>query len=297
MAYHPIENYGIVGDLRTVALVGENASIDFMCFPRFDSPTIFAALLDEHKGGCFKIHPVLDHVRQKQLYFFDSNVLVSRFLSEQGVAEVNDFMLVKGVSEPHIFVRRARTVRGEVRFRMLCAPRFDYARAHHTVERVKDGVIFRSRGKDATALRLRATVPIQVVRGDGAAEFTLSAGDSADFVIEPATLDGASPSAAQDYVSSSFKKTINYWRRWVARSNYQGRWREMVNRSALTFKPLTSETEGSIVAGPTFGLSEQIGGVRNWDYRFTSIRDASFSLHALMRLGYTDEAASFMRWI
>jgi GH15 family glucan-1,4-alpha-glucosidase len=180
---------------------------------------------------------------------------------------------------------------------MLCAPRFDYARAHHTVEHVKDGVIFTSRGSDQTVLRLRATVPVQVTNSDGMAEFTLSAGNSADFVLEPATLDGASPSSAQDYVSTSFKRTINYWRRWVARSNYQGRWREMVNRSALTLKLLTSQAHGSMVAGPTFGLPERIGGVRNWDYRFTWIRDASFSLYALMRLGYTDEAAGFMRWL
>ncbi len=297
MAYHPIENYGIVGDLHTVALVAENASIDFMCFPQFDSPTIFAGLLDQDKGGCFKIHPVLDRVRHKQLYLPDSNVLVSRFLSEQGVAEVSDFMSVEEVGEPHMLVRRARTVRGEVRFRMLCAPRFDYARAHHTVERVKDGVIFTSRGSDQTALRLRATVPVEVVNSDGVAEFTLSAGNSADFVLEPAALDDASPSCAEDYVSGSFKRTINYWRRWVARSTYQGRWREMVNRSALTLKLLTSQTHGSMVAGPTFGLPERIGGVRNWDYRFTWIRDASFSLYALMRLGYTGEAAAFMRWL
>ena len=297
MAYHPIENYGIVGDLHTVALIAENGSIDFMCFPRFDSPTIFAGLLDQDKGGCFRIHPVLEGVRHKQLYLPDSNVLVSRFLSEQGVAEVSDFMLVEEVGEPHTLVRRARTVRGEVRFRMLCAPRFDYARAHHTVERVKDGVIFTSRGSDQTALRLRATVPVEVHNSDGVAEFTLSAGNSADFVLEPATLDGASPSSAKDYVSASFKETINYWRRWVARSTYQGRWREMVNRSALTLKLLTSQTHGSMVAGPTFGLPERIGGVRNWDYRFTWVRDASFSLYALMRLGYTGEAAAFMRWL
>ncbi len=228
MAYHPIENYGIVGDLHTVALIAENASIDFMCFPRFDSPTVFAGLLDANNGGCFKIHPILEPVRHKQLYLPDSNVLVSRFLSGQGVAEVSDFMPVKGVSEPHTLVRRARTVRGEVRFRMLCAPRFDYGRAHHTVERVEDGLIFTSRGRDGTALRLRATVPVQVANSDGVAEFTLSAGNSADFVLEPATLEGASPSCAQDYVVSSFKSTINYWRRWIARSNYQGRWREMV---------------------------------------------------------------------
>jgi GH15 family glucan-1,4-alpha-glucosidase len=297
LAYHPIESYGIVGDLRTVALIGENASIDFMCFPRFDSPTIFASLLDEHKGGCFQIHPVLDRVTHKQLYLPDSNILVSRFLSEQGVAEVSDFMSVAGSSGSQTLVRRARTVRGQVRFRMLCAPRFDYARTYHTVERVDDGLIFTSRGQDQTAIRLRASVPVGVSSGDGIAEFTLSSGQNADFVLEPATLEGASPSSAQDYVPNSFKSTINFWRRWVARSNYQGRWREMVNRSALTLKLLTSQTDGSMVAGPTFGLPEQIGGVRNWDYRFTWIRDASFSLYALMRLGYTDEAASFMRWI
>ncbi|MBV8774679.1 MAG: glycoside hydrolase family 15 protein, partial [Deltaproteobacteria bacterium] len=283
--------------LHTVALIGENASIDFMCFPRFDSPTIFAGLLDDARGGCFKIHPVLEGVRHKQLYLPDSNVLVSRFLSENGVAEVSDFMSVEDGGEPHTLVRRARTVRGEVRFRMLCAPRFDYARAHHTVERINDGVIFTSHGRDATALRLRTTTPVQIVNGDAAAEFTLPAGSSADFILEPATLDGDSPSSAQDYVSSSFKRTINYWRRWVARSNYQGRWREMVNRSALTLKLLTSQTHGSMVAGPTFGLPERIGGDRNWDYRFTWIRDASFSLYALMRLGYTGEAAAFMRWL
>src|SRR5271166_4688929 len=268
-----------------------------MCFPRFDSPTVFAALLDENEGGCFKIHPILEQVRHKQLYLPDSNVLVSRFLSEQGVAEVCDFMPVEEAGEPHTLVRRARTVRGEVKFRMLCAPRFDYGRAQHRVERVEDGVIFTSSGQDGTALRLRSTVPIRVANGDTMAEFTLSAGSQADFVLEPAAADGVSPSAAPDYASCSFKSTINYWRRWVGRSRYQGRWREMVNRSALLLKLLTSQAYGSMVAGPTFGLPERIGASRNWDYRFTWIRDASFSLDALMRLGYTDEAAAFMRWL
>jgi GH15 family glucan-1,4-alpha-glucosidase len=136
---------------------------------------------------------------------------------------VSDFMSVEEVGEPHMLVRRARTVRGEVRFRKLCAPRFDCARSQHRVERVEDGVIFTSRGSDQTALRLRATVPVEVVNRDAVAEFTLPAGNSADFVLEPASLDSASPSCAKDYVSTSFKKTINYWRRWVARSTYQGR--------------------------------------------------------------------------
>lgn len=142
MAYCPIENYGIIGDLHTAALIGESASIDFMCFPRFVFSTMFASLLDQARGGCFKIRPIFDHVRQKQLYLPDSNILVSRFLSEEGVAEVSDFMPVKAIGEPHTLVRRARTVRGRVRFSMLCAPRFDYGRATHTIERAQDGAIF-----------------------------------------------------------------------------------------------------------------------------------------------------------
>src|SRR6185437_522478 len=169
-----------------------------MCFPRFDSPTIFAGLLDQDKGGCFRIHPILDRVRHKQLYLPDSNVLVSRFLSERGVAEVSDFMPVKGAGEPHTLVRRARTVRGEVKFRMVCAPRFDYGRAHHSTERANDGVMFISQGRDQTALRLRSTVPIQITNGDAVADFTLAAGKSADFVLEPAAPEGTSPSCAQD---------------------------------------------------------------------------------------------------
>ncbi|MGH7987694.1 MAG: glycoside hydrolase family 15 protein [Candidatus Binataceae bacterium] len=297
MPYQPIENYAIVGNLHTVALIGQNGSVDFMCFPRFDSPAVFAALLDEARGGFFRIAPILGRARHKQLYLPDSNVLLTRFLSDEGVAEVSDFMPIEESGEAHILVRRARTVRGEIRFRMICAPRFDYARAHHKVELERDGALFTSEGSDGTALRLRTTIPLRVVGGDATAEFTLSAGQCANFVLEAAAGQNESPAALPEFVPASFKATVNYWRRWVARSTYRGRWREMVNRSALVLKLLTSRTYGSMVAGPTFGLPEHIGGVRNWDYRYTWIRDASFSLYALMRLGYTDEAAAFMRWL
>lgn len=297
MGYHPIENYGIVGDLHTVALVGQNGSIDFMCFPRFDSPTIFAAMLDHNRGGSFCLAPVLAEVRHKQLYLPDSNVLLTRFLSEQGVAEVSDFMPVEEVSEPHTLVRRARTVRGEVKFRMVCAPRFDYGRAHHHLEIGKQGARFISAGTDRTALNLRTTVGLRAHEGAAVAEFTLKAGENVDFVLEPAISGQDSPATAPDYVATAFKDTMNYWRRWLARSSYRGRWLGTVNRSALTLKLLTSQTYGSMVAAPTFGLPEQIGGGRNWDYRYTWIRDASFSLYALMRLGFTEEARAFMRWL
>lgn len=296
MPYQPIENYGVIGDLHTVALVGMDGSIDFMCMPHFDSPTLFAGLLDQHKGGQFKLAPVLGKARQKQLYLPNSNILLSRFLSPEGVAEVSDFMPVEEVGEAHTLVRRALTVRGEVRFRMVCAPRFDYARAPHRVEQRQGEVLFISGGSDGGALRLRTTAAVRVESGDAVAEFTLSAGQSADFVLEMATPGRDSPSSAPNYVPRSFKETMNFWRRWIGRSTYKGRWRETVNRSALTLKLLTSQPYGSIVAAPTFGLPEQIGGVRNWDYRYTWVRDASFTLYALMRLGYTDESAAFIRW-
>jgi GH15 family glucan-1,4-alpha-glucosidase len=294
----PIENHGIIGDLHTAALVGMDGSIDFMCFPRFDSPTLFAALLDPEKGGHFQIAPSQpDGFRNKQLYFPDTNMLLTRFLSDDGVAEISDFMPIKHLGHCHDLVRRVKVVRGEIALRMVCAPRFDYGRARHGVETRKQEVLFSSKGKDRTTVRLRATVPIRIRDGDAVAEFKLGAGQSASFILEGVLEGEESPSTQADYTSESFKETMNFWLQWVGRSQYHGRWREMVNRAALTLKLLTSQPFGSIVAAATFGLPEEIGGTRNWDYRYTWIRDASFTLYALMRLGYTEEAAAFIRWI
>jgi GH15 family glucan-1,4-alpha-glucosidase len=196
----------------------------------------------------------------------------------------------------HDLVRRVKVVRGEIALRMLCAPRFDYGRAEHGVEQRQNEVLFTAKGQHRTALRLRTSVPARIQAGDAVAEFKLSAGQSALFILEEALAGKESPSAPASYASESFKETMNFWLQWVGRSQYRGRWREMVNRAALTLKLLTSQAFGSIVAAPTFGLPEEIGGARNWDYRYTWIRDASFTLYALMRLGYTEEAAAFMRW-
>ena len=299
MAYLPIENYGMIGDMQTVALVGMNGSIDFLCWPDFDSPTVFAALLDDKQGGRFQIRPVLNDLREKQLYLPETNVLLTRFLSDEGVAEVSDFMPVSedgsGVST---IVRRAKTVRGEVRFRMICDPRFDYGRAKHRVEKRDREVVFESRGQDGLAIRLHASVPIRIVNGTAVAEFTLRHGETASFVLERAIPGAESPaSATKPFVAAAFKQTANFWRSWSRRSSYRGRWRGTVQRSALTLKMLTSRRYGSMVAAPTFGLPEEVGGERNWDYRYTWIRDASFTLYGLIRLGYTDAAASFMHWI
>ena len=298
MEAQPIENHGVIGDLHTAALVAMDGSIDFMCFPRFDSPTIFAALLDPEKGGHFQIAPAqADRFRHKQLYFPDTNMLLTRFLSDDGVAEISDFMPIQHLGHCHDLVRRVKVVRGEIPLHMVCAPRFDYGRAEHTAEKRKHEVLFASKGKDRTTLRLRARVPVRIKAGDAVAEFKLRAGDSTSFILEEALADEESPSIRPDYTSESFKETMNFWLQWVARSHYRGRWREMVNRAALTLKLLTSRPFGSLVAAPTFGLPEEIGGSRNWDYRYTWIRDASFTLYGLMRLGYTEEAAAFMRWI
>ncbi|HEY3133525.1 MAG TPA: glycoside hydrolase family 15 protein [Gemmatimonadaceae bacterium] len=297
--YAPIGDYGVIGDLHTVALVSMDGSIDFLCLPHFDSPSVFAALVDAERGGRFQIAPALECPVRKQLYLPDTNVLLTRFLDVGGVAELSDFMPAADAGQAHTVVRRAKTVRGEVRFQMRCEPRFDYARATHTTERRSETeILFHGRaGQGGLVLRLRSSVPMRLVDGVALADFTLGADASAWFVLEVVLTQESSASAQPDYTSDAFKQTVNFWRRWVAHNTYRGRWREMVNRSALTLKLLTSYDHGSMVAAPTFGLPETIGGGRNWDYRYTWIRDSSFTLYGLMRLGYVEEAGAFMRWI
>ncbi len=292
----PIENHGIVGDLRTVALVAMDGTVDFLCWPRFDSPSIFASLLDEERGGCFELAPLLDGVRRRQLYISDTNVLLTRFLSPQGVAEISDFMAIGG-SHPQQLVRRIKAVRNAIPFRMRCAPRFDYARATCVVRSEAGTIVFVAAGQQGTALRLHSSVKLRIENDAAVCEFELAVGQSAFFVLEDAAAGANGEAVDSRHVTSAFKSTSDFWRRWVKRSSYRGRWRDMVNRSALVLKLLTSDEHGSIVAAPTFGLPEEIGGVRNWDYRFTWMRDAAFTVYAFLRLGYTAEAAAFMRWL
>jgi GH15 family glucan-1,4-alpha-glucosidase len=301
--YQPIENHGIIGNLQTVALVGLDGCIDFLCLPYFDSPSIFAALLDAEKGGAFKLSAKLQNATPRQLYVSDSNVLLTRFLSADGVGEVSDYMPVVTHDPPdheevkQQVVRRAKCVRGDLGFEMVCAPRFNYGRAVHKVQRVaSNDVLFLTDEGGVKALRLRASHDLRILEdGSVRADFTLSASESALFVLE---IERGAPPGVQDREETqSFKATLNFWQSWINRSNYRGRWREMVARSALVLKLLTSQRYGSIVAAPTFGLPEVIGGGRNWDYRFTWIRDASFTLYALSRLGFQTEAGAFMKWL
>jgi len=297
MAYQPIENYGIIGDLHSAALVGMNGSIDWLCLPRFDAPSVFAAILDDQKGGRFQIAPSIEDVTHKQFYWPETNVLVTRFLCPQGVGEVIDYMPVGEAAEDrHDVVRRVAVVRGEMGFRMVCQPAFNYARDPHEAQLRAGGASFRSATFD---LGLSTRVPLQLGGNGGVtAEFTLREGQAAIFLLQQvprgAEYGGAPDDAAE---RTLFLDTVRYWRRWIAGCAYKGRWRDIVYRSALVLKLLTYEPTGAIVAAPTCSLPELTGGGRNWDYRYTWIRDAAFTVYALMRIGFVREAARFMAWI
>lgn len=297
MGYQPIENYGIVGDLNTVALVGLDGSIDYMCFPDFDSPSIFTALLDDQKGGSFSIKPHSENCNHKQLYLPDTNVLLTRFLCPEGVAEITDFMPVAEHCEAHSLIRRVSCVRGEMVFSLVCKPRFNYGRSEHETEEREKDILFRSKGDDKCALKLKSNIKLKVVDGDVITEFKLKAGDEIDFILEAFNNEQSSKMPIGEFVEKQLYATISYWKDWMDRCNYRGRWMEVVHRSALVLKLLTSRKYGSIVAAPTFSLPEDIGGIRNWDYRYSWIRDSSLATYALLRLGYRREAASFISWV
>jgi len=316
--YPPIAEHGLIGDLQTAALVTTDGSIDWFCCPRFDSPSVFGALLDRRRGGFFRIapHPFTEGVAvtRRQWYFHDTAVLMTRFMTPDGVGALYDFMPVRdgGATDRHEIVRVLRVVRGTMRFTLECRPRFDYARAEHTLEVTEDGAVFHG----PFDLALHTVVDGGADhrhdggadhRHDGAldwrrdgrdvqASVTLSAGQAVGAVVESGTglRPRRIPIAEAD---ERFDATVDWWRRWLQRSTYVGRWRETVHRSAMSLKLMTYAPTGALVAAPTAGLPERVGGERNWDYRYTWIRDASFSVHALLSLGYTEEAAAFGSWL
>ena len=294
--YPPIAEHGLIGDLQTAALVTTDGSVDWFCCPRFDSPSVFGSLLDHERGGYFRISPEGDDYVTRQLYFPDTAILITRFMTPDGVGEVIDFMPVDHpdqASDRHRLVRAVRCVRGEMRFVVHCAPRFDYGRQSHDLELTEQGAVFRTA---AVELTLHGPVGLERHGNDVRAAISLQAGQVDGMVLESAAENPPRRRTPQELLSS-FTNTARYWRGWLARSTYRGRWREMVARSAITLKLMTYAPTGGLVAAPTAGLPEQVGGERNWDYRYTWIRDASFSVHALLGLGFTDEAAAFLRWL
>src|SRR5262249_12414590 len=268
--YLPIAEHGLIGDLHTVALVGTDGTIDWYCCPRFDSPSVFGAILDADRGGRFPIAPDGDGWSSKQLYRPDTNVLITRFLMPEGVGEVQDFMPPPSAgvaAHRHRMIRRVVAVRGRMRFVVDVAPRFDYARARHDVALTPHGAVFRS---PELGLNLSTRCPLEIVDGGGVrARVALRAGETAIVVLERAEADETPVPYSEADIVAEFDATVAYWRRWLRRSRYSGRWRETVHRSALALKLLTYAPTGAIVAAPTTSLPEALGGSRNWDYRYT----------------------------
>ncbi len=306
MARYPnISDHGLIGDLQTAALVATDGTVDWFCCPRFDSPSIFASLLDADHGGHFRMAPDRDDYVSKQLYLPDTAILITRFMTPDGVGEVHDFMPIAHgrATDRHRLVRQLRVVRGTMRFAMDLQPRFDYGRQPHKLQLTKDGALFRADGmeltlhavgpKEGSLLDLGITLER---RGDGLHwTRTLKAGETGGVVLE--SMCGPPRRMQAEEVQRLALDTERFWRDWLHRSTYTGRWREMVARSAMTLKLMTYAPTGAPVAAPTTGLPEQVGGERNWDYRYTWVRDGSFSIYALLGLGYVEEASAFAGWL
>jgi GH15 family glucan-1,4-alpha-glucosidase len=296
--YPEIADHGLIGDLQTAALVASDGTLDWYCCPRFDSPSVFASLLDADRGGCFRIAPDQDTFVSRQVYLPDSAILITRFMTPGGVGEVHDFMPVTGrqVTGRHQIVRVLRAARGTVRFTMDLQPRFDYGRGEHTIELTGYGAVFRSSTLDLTLHTVRHDSLLLGRCDNGVrATWTLREGDTAGVVLESRAVEPRQLAAAE--LAELTNQTARFWQRWVRRSRYTGRWRDMVTRSALTLKLLTYLPTGAPVAAATMGLPEQEGDERNRDHRYTSLRDGSFSVSALLGLGHVEEAAAFGSWL
>jgi GH15 family glucan-1,4-alpha-glucosidase len=304
--YPDISDHGLIGDLQTAALVSTDGTIDWFCCPRFDSPSVFASLLDADKGGYFSITPENGEYVTKQLYFPDTAMLITRFLTADGVGEVTDFMPIAPTeaTDRHRLVRQLKVVRGSMKFVVDIKPRFDYGRAKHTLDIAEHGYVFSS---DGMQLTLHPTGERDVSIGDHGAHSVqrigddlrltsiLHEGETAGVMLE--SMGGPPRRISPAELARLTDDTSEFWRNWLRQSTYRGRWREIVNRSAITLKLMTYAPTGAPVAAPTAGLPELTGGERNWDYRYTWIRDASFSVYSLLGLGHTNEAAAFGRWL
>ncbi|KAI0369449.1 glycoside hydrolase family 15 protein [Pilatotrama ljubarskyi] len=366
--YIPLADHGLIGNLRTAALISTDGSVESYCVPNFDSPSVFARILDKDKGGHFSITPTVPFTT-KQSYLPNSNILQTKYLNEQGVATVTDFLPRQpksATARPLLawLIRRVEVIRGSMPLRVECAPAFNYARSPHTTDIILDTSVALSfssvpRGSHDKALfsspdagldldlRFIAESGLENVqephvqlnlldlraqghKGPGVwTELELREGQAVTFVLRTPPdvklppqahptretaeemgvpyeklVAGAStlrppddPILTRSLLRELLEQTNSYWNAWIGRSTYTGSWKEAVNRSALALKLLIYEPTGAVVASPTFSLPEYIGGTRNWDYRASWIRDSSFTLYALIRLGFTHEANAYMEFI
>lgn len=299
MSYKNIGDYGIIGDLHTIALVGIDGSIEWCCLPRFDSPSLLGSILDQKVGGYFKIAPVTNG-NTRQMYLPETNILLTRFLQHDGVGELTDFMPIESDEagyrpRRHQIIRMLSVVRGTVTFRLECAPAFNFGRDSHVIETRPKGIIFQVGDQ---SVGLVSPIPLYTRENFAYQEFTLHQGESITFFLEYLEVkNGDQRLSTPESGDEAFRNTSAFWQRWLAQCQYDGRWREVVHQSALALKLLTYAPTGAIVAAPRTSLPENIGGPRNWDYRYTWIRDAAFSIYGLLRLSFTVEASRFMDWL
>ena len=298
--YKPINGYGVIGDMRTAALVGLDGSIDWCCFPRFDSGSVFGALLDEERGGRFRVRPTEPYTSD-QRYLPLTNILVTTFHLHQrsGVVGVTDFMPApteRPIAAFHEIHRRIRCVRGDVELELTFEPRFDYARRPTRIERRPQGLLATD-GREELTLSSPPDVHWEVDGENGSARAVIGAAMAQDIWLV-LRYDGEEPPPVESMrCQERLEETALFWNDWSTAISYSGLYRSDVERSALALKLLFYEPTGAVVAAPTTSLPEEIGGVRNWDYRYCWLRDAAFTLSAFHILGQYDEADRFMRYL
>lgn len=302
-AYVPIEDYAVIGDCASAALIGKHGSIDWLCWPRFDSSSIFARILDAQDGGYFQVRPVGDF-RVDRRYLPRTNVLETTFTTDRGVLHLTDLMPVadrevyrRELWPTHEILRKIECVEGTVEIDVVCDPRLEYAQIDPALDdRGPHGFFYNYQG---AVLVVRSELPLVLASGRGAlhSQILLQEGDR---YFVSLTYDEGEPAVLPLLGTHAEKKiewTVHYWRDWAAECEYEGPYRDAVVRSALTLKLMTFAPSGAIVAAPTTSLPEAIGGERNWDYRYCWIRDAALTLRALYELGYEEEGRAFFSWL
>ncbi|WP_040408810.1 glycoside hydrolase family 15 protein [Aureimonas ureilytica] len=294
-APNPISDHGVIGDMNTIALVAPDGRIDFFCHPSIDSPSLFCGLLDTGKGGEFRLWADAEGLTYRQIYLPDTNILLTRFLGKEGIGEITDFMPTDGSGR---IVRRAKAIMGPMRFRVEIRPAPEYGASSPSFRAVPGGfAVSWTRASDGgrEEVFFYSSIELRLENDTITGAADLSEDQSIYVVFCPGRAEA--PPIEPGYARRAFFQTREFWHGWVRQGRYPTFWRELVVRSALTLKLLTSARHGSIAAAGTFGLPEVIGGERNWDYRFCWVRDSAFTLYALSRLNYFDEAETFIHFL